>query len=104
MAKKDYYELLNVKKTDSDDVIKKNYKKLAMKYHPDGAGDGKKKEYEEKFKEINEAYTTLSDKEKRARYDMGNSGGFNRGSNFQGGGMGGFNQGSNFQGGGMGGF
>ena len=73
MAKKNYYEILNVKKTDSEDVIKKAYKKLAIKYHPDKADDEKKKESEDKFKEINEAYSTLSNKEKRARYDMGGS-------------------------------
>jgi molecular chaperone DnaJ len=90
MAKKDYYEILNVKKGDSEDIIKKSYKKLAMKYHPDKAEGDKKKEHEEKFKEINEAYSTLSNKEKRQRYDMGGQGGFNQGSGFQGGGGGGF--------------
>ncbi len=68
---KDYYEILGVKKTDSADVIKKSYKKLAMKYHPDKASDDKKKECENKFKEINEAYSTLSDEGKRRQYDMG---------------------------------
>jgi molecular chaperone DnaJ len=78
---KDYYETLGVKKTDSDDVIKKAYKKLALKYHPDKASDDKtKKAYEEKFKSINEAYTTLSDKTKRQNYDMGGSQGFGGGS------------------------
>jgi len=68
---KNYYEVLNVKKTDSEEVIKKSYKKLAFKYHPDKAGEEKKEEYEDKFKQINEAYSTLSDKTKRQRYDMG---------------------------------
>ncbi len=91
MAKKDYYEILNAKKTDSEDVIKKNYKKLAMKFHPDKASDDKKAEYEEKFKEISEAYNTLSNKEKKQRYDMQGQGGFSQ-SGHQGrsGNMGGF--------------
>lgn len=85
MAKKDYYEILGVKKTDSIDTIKKSYKKLALKYHPDKASESKKKEYEEKFKEINEAHSTLSNEEKRKNYDMGGQnqfGGFNRNSGF----------------------
>ena len=77
---KNYYETLGVKKTDSDDVIKKAYKKLALKYHPDKASDDKaKKDCEEKFKSINEAYTTLSDKTKRQQYDMGGRQGFGGG-------------------------
>ncbi|MFH0808375.1 MAG: molecular chaperone DnaJ [archaeon] len=84
MAKKDYYEILNVKKTDSDEVIKKNYKKLAMKFHPDKASDDtERKKFEEKFKEINEAYTTLSNKEKKQRYDMGEQGNSNQSSGFR---------------------
>lgn len=71
MAKKDYYEILGVKKGDSSDVIRKSYKKLVLKYHPDKAESDKKKEYEEKFKEINEAFSTLEDEDKRRRYDMG---------------------------------
>ncbi len=85
---KDYYEILGVKKTDSDEVIKKSYKKLAIKFHPDRAKDNKKSEYEEKFKEINEAYTTLSDAEKKRRYDMGGSNHSNQSSNFSGRGRG----------------
>ena len=68
MAKKDYYEVLGVSKNASDDEIKKAYRKLAVKYHPDkNPGD---KEAEAKFKEINEAHDVLSDKQKRARYDQ----------------------------------
>ena len=68
MAKRDYYEVLGVSKNASDDEIKKAYRKLAIKYHPDkNPGD---KTAEEKFKEINEAHDVLSDKQKRARYDQ----------------------------------
>ena len=66
--KRDYYEVLGVSKTATDAEIKKAYRKLAMKYHPDyNPGD---KEAEEKFKEINEAYEVLSDADKKARYDQ----------------------------------
>ncbi len=68
MAKRDYYEVLGVEKNASDSEIKKAYRKLAMKYHPDKAGDDK--EAEEKFKEASEAYEVLSDSEKKARYDQ----------------------------------
>ena len=71
MAKKDYYDILGVKKTDSSETIKKSYKNLALKFHPDKASPDKKKEYEEKFKEINEAYSTLGDEEKKKSYDSG---------------------------------
>jgi len=70
MKKKDFYEILWVNKTATQDEIKKAYRKLAMKYHPDRAPENKKKEYEEKFKEIWEAYNTLWDEKKRKQYDQ----------------------------------
>jgi molecular chaperone DnaJ len=70
MSKKDYYEILGVSKENSQDEIKKIYKKLALKFHPDRAPEDKKKEYEEKFKEMSAAYGVLSDPEKRKKYDQ----------------------------------
>ena len=72
MAKKDYYSILGVNKNASEEEIKKKYKKLALQYHPDrqqGKSDAEKKNAEEKFKEINEAYSILSDNNKRQQYD-----------------------------------
>lgn len=67
-AKRDYYEILGVARTATAEEIKKNYRKVAMKYHPDrNPGD---QEAENKFKEASEAYAVLSDKEKRAQYDQ----------------------------------
>ena len=67
MTEIDYYEILEVTKECSGAELKKSYRKLAMKYHPDRNPDDK--EAEEKFKQINEAYQVLSDDEKRAIYD-----------------------------------
>ncbi|AGF47073.1 molecular chaperone DnaJ [Candidatus Kinetoplastibacterium desouzaii TCC079E] len=67
MAKRDFYEVLGLKKNASDDEIKKAYRKLAMKYHPDRNPDDKKSE--DKFKEAKEAYEVLGDPQKRSSYD-----------------------------------
>ena len=74
MKNLDYYKVLGVAKNASAEEIKKAYRKLALKYHPDrNQGD---KESEEKFKEANEAYAVLSDQEKRKQYDTFGSTGF----------------------------
>ena len=92
--KRDYYEILGVPKNASDDEIKKAYRKLAVKYHPDkNPGD---KEAEAKFKEISEAHEVLSDKQKRARYDQFGHAGVGGAS---GGAYGGFGGGNPFSGG-----
>jgi len=68
-SKRDYYEILSVARTASGDEIKRSYRRLAMKYHPDRA-DGNKAESEAAFKECAEAYEVLSDEDKRRRYDQ----------------------------------
>jgi molecular chaperone DnaJ len=93
MAKRDYYETLGVAKNASDEDIKKAYRKLAMKHHPDrNQGDGKKSE--ERFKEAKEAYEMLADPQKRAAYDQYGHAGVDPNAGFRGGpgaeGFGGF--------------
>ena len=89
MAKRDYYEVLGVGKQATEDEIKKAYRKIAIKYHPDRNPGNK--EAEEKFKEAAEAYSVLSDKQKRQQYDQFGFDGPNTGGGFGGfGGGGGF--------------
>ncbi|HEX5773578.1 MAG TPA: DnaJ C-terminal domain-containing protein [Geomobilimonas sp.] len=76
MAQKEYYEVLGVKKGASAEEIKKAYRKLAVKYHPDKNPGNK--EAEERFKEINEAYAVLSDPQKKEQYDRFGSAGFHQ--------------------------
>ena len=90
MAKKDYYEILGVKKDASADELKKQYRRLSLLYHPDrqaGKSDAEKKAAEEKFKEISEAYAVLSDQDKRRKYDQFGDADFQGGFDFGGGGF-----------------
>lgn len=98
MSDKDFYDVLGVSKSASDDEIKKAYRKLAMKYHPDRNPDNK--EAEEKFKEVQKAYDILSDKQKRAAYDQFGHAGVDP--NGMGGGAGGFGGFGSFGAGGQG--
>src|SRR5678816_1838295 len=80
MAKRDYYEVLVVEKTATAEEIKKSYRKLAIKFHPDkNPGD---KAAEESFKELGEAYEVLNDAEKRALYDQYGHAAFDRRSGY----------------------
>jgi molecular chaperone DnaJ len=96
MSKRDYYEILGVAKNASDDDIKKAYRKLAMKHHPDRNQGAEATKSEDKFKEAKEAYEMLSDPQKRAAYDQYGHAGVdpNMGGGFRGGagpeGFGGF--------------
>lgn len=98
MSKRDYYEVLGVSKDASDDELKKAFRKAAVKYHPDKEGGD-----EAKFKEVNEAYEVLKDKQKRQRYDQfghagvggASGGGYGGGNPFEG--FGGFGNGQGFE-------
>ena len=90
MSKRDYYEVLGVAKTASEDEIKKAYRKLAMKHHPDRNQGEASKGAEEKFKEVKEAYEMLSDAQKRAAYDQHGHAGVDPNMRGGGDGMGGF--------------
>ena len=85
MAERDYYEILGVDKGSDEAKIKKAYKRLAMKYHPDRNADGKENS-EKKFKEVRKAYDVISDPQKRSTYDQFGHAGVEQGGNGFGGG------------------
>ena len=99
LSKRDYYEVLGVSKTATQDELKKAYRKLARKYHPDLNKDNE--EAAEKFKECNEAYSVLSDDQKRAQYDQFGHAAFENGGMGGGGGFGGAGGFGGFGGSGM---
>ena len=101
--KRDYYEVLGLQKGASDEEIKRAFRKMAMKYHPDrNQGD---KDAEEKFKEVNEAYSVLSDPDKKNKYDRFGFAGVDPNAGFGGAGGAGFEGFGGFGGfGGQGGF
>ena len=91
----DYYEILEISKSADAGEIKKAYRKMAMKYHPDkNPGD---KQAEDKFKEVNEAYSILSDADKRNKYDRFGHAGVDPNAGFGGGGFGGFGGSGGFE-------
>lgn len=93
-VKRDYYEVLGVTRTAGDQEIKSSYRKIAMQYHPDRTAhlaDGERKTAEEKFKEASEAYSVLSDGDKRANYDRFGHAASNMGGGFGGADFGNFN-------------
>ena len=85
MSKRDYYDILGVSNNASEEAIKKAYRKLAMKYHPDR--NPNKKDAEEKFKEVQEAYDILGNKQKRESYDRHGHSGVDFGSSASAGGF-----------------
>lgn len=101
--KRDYYEVLGVNKNASEQEIKKAYKKMARKYHPDLNRDNPK-EAEEKFKEVNEAYDILSNPQKKMQYDQFGHAAFSQGTGASAGGGGGFGGFGGFSSSGFGGF